>query len=70
MLPYPEELLLLLQKKEIILLDASVHPIWGRRVMSRIRDVADATGSEWGTEDNLLKPPRYKPTPEGPVFLE
>ena len=38
--------------------------------MSRIRDVADATGSEWGTEDNLLKPPRYKPTPEGPVFLE
>jgi len=61
----PEELVLL-QKKEVILLDSAVRAIRGRRVSDYIRDRPDPEPG--GDEDNLLNRPKYKPTEAGPVF--
>jgi hypothetical protein len=37
-------------------------------VLDHIRDVG-RHGDEEEDDDNLLSRPRYKPTPEGPVFI-
>jgi len=58
--------LVLLQKKEVILLDSAVRAIRGRRVSDYIRDRPDPEPG--GDEDNLLNRPKYKPTEAGPVF--
>lgn len=61
----PEELVLL-QNKEVILLDSAVRAIHGKRVSDHTRDRPDRGPN--GKDDNLLNRPRYKPTPTGPVF--
>lgn len=61
----PEELVLL-QNKEVILLDSAVRAVHGRRVSDYTRDRPDP-GPD-GKEDNLLNRPKYKPTADGPVF--
>lgn len=61
----PEELVLL-QNKEVILLDSAVRAIHGKRVSDHTRDRPDR-GPD-GKDDNLLNRPRYKPSPTGPIF--
>lgn len=63
----PEELILL-QEKQVLLIDRTVNVIHGRRVSAHVRDHADYIPGPKGDEDNLLNRPKYKPTPAGPVF--
>lgn len=63
----PQELIML-QKKEIILIDRAVNAIKGKRVASHLRDKPDFAPGPEGDEDNLLNRPRYRPSVEGPVF--
>ena len=61
----PEELVLL-QKKDIIVVDNALDVVEPRRLRTYLRDEPDP-GPD-GEADNLLKRPRYRPTPAGPVF--
>lgn len=63
----PEELVMLQDKKVISLDDGQLKTIHGRKVSDHSRDVANY-GPEEEDDDNLLARPRYKPSPEGPIF--
>jgi hypothetical protein len=63
----PEELVML-QQKEVVLIDGAVRVVKGRRVTTHVRDKPDMEPGPEGDEDNLLNRPRYTPTAAGPVF--
>jgi hypothetical protein len=63
----PEELVLLQDKKVLVVDHGQLKTIRGERVLSHIRDIPHH-GDEEEDDDNLLGRPRYRPTPEGPVF--
>ncbi len=63
----PEELVMLQDKKVISLDDGQLKTIHGRKVSDYSRDVAHY-GPEEEDDDNLLARPRYKPSPNGPIF--
>jgi hypothetical protein len=63
----PEELVMLQDKKVISLDDGQLKTIHGRRVSDYSRDLAHY-GPEEEDDDNLLARPRYKPSPQGPIF--
>jgi hypothetical protein len=64
----PEELVAL-QEKEILVVDTALDVIEPRRlqVSTYLRDNRFSE-ADVGEDDNLLKRPRYRPTPAGPVF--
>lgn len=62
----PEELVMLRDKKVLLVDDGQLKTIHGDRVRDYIRDIAHHGEEE--EDDNLLSRPRYKPTPAGPVF--
>jgi hypothetical protein len=58
----------MLQDKKVISLDdGQLKTIHGRRVSDHSRDIAHH-GPEEEDDDNLLARPRYKPSPQGPIF--
>ncbi len=61
----PEELVML-QEKGLVVVDNALDVVEPRRLRTYIRDEPDP-GPD-GEADNLLKRPRYRPTPAGPVF--
>jgi hypothetical protein len=62
----PKELVLLRDKKVIVVDDGQLKTIHGRKVLPYIRDIRFHGEEE--EDDNLLSRPRYRPTAEGPVF--
>ncbi len=60
------EELVLLQKKGILVVDNALDVVEPRRLRTYLRDEPDP--GPGGEADNLLKRPRYRPTPAGPVF--
>jgi hypothetical protein len=64
----PDELVMLQDRKVISLDDGQLKTIHGRRVADHSRDIAHH-GPEEEDDDNLLARPRYKPSPDGPIFL-
>jgi hypothetical protein len=62
----PEELVLL-QEKDILVVDNALDVVEPRGARTYLRDEADPPGPD-ADKDNLLKRPRYRPTPAGPVF--
>lgn len=62
----PEELVLLRDKKVLVVDDGQLKTIHGRKVLPYIRDIRHHGEEE--EDDNLLSRPRYRPTAEGPVF--
>lgn len=62
----PQELLTL-QDKQIIAIDNALESIEPRRLRRYLRDEQDAPGPG-ADRDNLLKRPRYRPSPSGPIF--
>jgi len=63
----PEELVLL-QKKEVVLLDSSVRAVDAKRVRDYTRDRPDPEPGPAGDHDNLLNRPKYTPSETGPIF--
>ena len=63
----PEELVMLRDKKVLVVDDGQLKTIHGRKVSNYIRDIAHH-GDEEEEDDNLLSRPTYKPTLSGPVF--
>ena len=63
----PEELVMLQDKKVLVVDSGELKTIHGRKVPNYIRDIRGHGGEE-EDDDNLLSRPRYKPTPTGPVF--
>lgn len=63
----PQELVMLRDKKVLVVDDGQLKTIHGRKVSNYIRDIAHH-GAEEEDDDNLLGRPTYKPTPAGPVF--
>lgn len=63
----PQELVML-KKKDVLLIDGAVKVIKGRKVVDHVRDKPDLLAGPGGEEDNLLNRPRYTPSPAGPVF--
>jgi hypothetical protein len=62
----PQELLML-QDKKIIAIDNALESIEPRQLQRYLRDEQDPPGSDAG-KDNLLNRPRYRPSPNGPIF--
>jgi hypothetical protein len=62
----PEELVML-QKKNVIVMDNALNIVEPRQLRPYLRDEQDPPGDDAGY-DNLLNRPRYRPTPAGPVF--
>ena len=63
----PEELVMLQDKKILMVDGGELKTVRGRKVLSYIRDIP-RHGAEEEDDDNLLSRPRYKPTSAGPVF--
>jgi hypothetical protein len=63
----PEELVMLRDKKVLVIDDGQLKTIHGEKVLDYIRDIPHH-GDEEEDDDNLLSRPQYKPTPAGPVF--
>jgi hypothetical protein len=62
----PEELVMLQDKKVLVVDNGQLKTIHGRKVLDHIRDIPHHGEEE--EDDNLLSRPQYKPTPTGPVF--
>lgn len=65
----PEELVML-QEKGIVVADSALDVVEPRRLRTSayLRDDRFSEPDDREEEDNLLKRPRYRPTPAGPVF--